>query len=70
MTRCIGPSNSSNKPILLDGLLTNPQPIVQAIREAGPSRGAKVPHVARTAAQTQVSWSPQFGITRSAHETS
>ncbi len=33
----IFPSNSSRKPILLDGLFTSPKPIVQAIREAGPT---------------------------------
>jgi suppressor for copper-sensitivity B len=44
----IFPSNSSRTPILLDGLLTSPEPIVQAVRQAGPSRGAKTPHVART----------------------
>ncbi len=36
-------SNSSRKPILLDGLLTSPEPIVQAFRRAGPSRGAESP---------------------------
>jgi thiol:disulfide interchange protein DsbD len=44
----IFPGNSSSKPILLDGLLTSPEPIVQAVRQAGPSRGAKIPDVART----------------------
>ena len=66
----IFPSNSSSKPILLDGLLTSPEPIVQAFRQAGPSRGANVPHVARTTEQTQMSWSDKLGITRSAHEPS
>ena len=37
----IFPSNSSSKPILLDGLLTSPAPIVQAVRQAGPSRGER-----------------------------
>jgi hypothetical protein len=40
----IFPSNSSSKPNLLDGLLTSPEPIVQAVRRAGPSRGAKISH--------------------------
>jgi thiol:disulfide interchange protein len=31
----IFPSNSSNKPILLDGLITSPEPILQAFRDAG-----------------------------------
>jgi thiol:disulfide interchange protein DsbD len=51
----IFPSNSSVKPILLDGLLTSPGPIVQAVRQAGPSRGATIPHVARTTEQSRVS---------------
>jgi len=34
----IFPSGSSSKPILLDGLLTSPEPIVNALRQAGPSR--------------------------------
>ena len=34
----IFPSDSSSKPILLDGLLTSPEPIVNALRQAGPSR--------------------------------
>ena len=34
----IFPSDSSSTPILLDGLLTSPDPIVNALREAGPSR--------------------------------
>jgi thiol:disulfide interchange protein len=34
----IFPSSSSSKPILLDGLLTSPEPIVNALRQAGPSR--------------------------------
>jgi hypothetical protein len=34
----IFPSSSSSKPILLDGLLTSPEPIVNALRRAGPSR--------------------------------
>ncbi len=34
----IFPSGSSSTPILLDGLLTSPDPIVNALREAGPSR--------------------------------
>ncbi len=33
----IFPSKSSTKPILLDGLFTSPEPIVQAFREAGPT---------------------------------
>jgi suppressor for copper-sensitivity B len=33
----IFPSKSSNKPILLDGLFTSPEPIVQALQEAGPT---------------------------------
>ena len=66
----IFPSNSSSKPILLDGLLTSPAPIVQAVRQAGPSRGPKIPHVARTTEQTRVNWSKKLGITRSAHDPS
>ncbi len=42
----IFPSNSSNKPILLDGLFTSPEPIVQAFREAGPT-GARRKDCAR-----------------------
>ena len=44
----IFPGNSSRKPILLDGLLTSPRPIVQAVRAAGPSRGAKIRQAAPT----------------------
>jgi thiol:disulfide interchange protein DsbD len=44
----IFPSNASRKPILLDGLLTSPKPIVQAVRQAGPSRNANTPHASRT----------------------
>jgi suppressor for copper-sensitivity B len=66
----IFPSDSANKPILLDGLFTSPQPIVQAFRQAGPSRGAKVSHVARTPDQSQVSSSNKLGNTSSAHEPS
>ena len=35
----IFPSQSSSKPILLDGLLTSPVSIVKALRQAGASRG-------------------------------
>jgi thiol:disulfide interchange protein DsbD len=38
----IFPGRVASKPILLDGLLTSPGPIVQALRRAGPSRGAKL----------------------------
>ena len=34
----IFPGGSSHTPILLDGLLTSPEPIVNALRQAGPSR--------------------------------
>ena len=34
----IFPSNASRKPIVLDGLLTSPQPIVHALRNAGASQ--------------------------------
>ena len=34
----IFPGGSSQTPILLDGLLTSPEPIVNALRQAGPSR--------------------------------
>jgi thiol:disulfide interchange protein DsbD len=37
----IFPSNSPNRPLLLDGLLTSPAPVVKALQQAGPSRGAK-----------------------------
>ncbi len=43
----IFPGNPSRKPILLDGLLASPGPVVKAVRQAGPSRGARIPHVAR-----------------------
>jgi thiol:disulfide interchange protein DsbD len=66
----IFPSNSAIAPILLDGLLTSPEPIVQAFRQAGPSRGANVSHAARTTEQTQMSWSDELGIAHSAHEPS
>ncbi len=66
----IFPGRSSSKPILLDGLLTNPQPIVQAIRQAGPSRGAKVADLERTAQQPRASWSNNPGIIRSARDPS
>ena len=39
----IFPGNSSIKPILLDGLLTNPGPIMHAVRQAGPSRARDRP---------------------------
>ena len=66
----IFPSNSSSKPILLDGLLTSP-----AADRASRSPGwtvarRKIPHVARTTEQTRVSWSKKLGITRSAHDPS
>ena len=66
----IFPSASFRKPILLDGLLASPAPIVQAVRQAGPSRGAKIPQVARTTERNRMSWSKKLGITRSAHEPS
>jgi len=34
----IFPANNPNKPILLDGLFTSPQPILDALQTAGPSR--------------------------------
>jgi len=37
----IFPSNSPSRPLLLDGLITSPAPIVQALRQAGASRGAQ-----------------------------
>jgi hypothetical protein len=40
--------DSPRRPILLDGLLTSPGPVVRAIRQAGPSRGGTIPQVART----------------------
>jgi suppressor for copper-sensitivity B len=52
----IFPGNVSSKPILLDGLLTSPGPIVQAFRRAGPSRGAKLLNPGRTAEPTRVGW--------------
>jgi suppressor for copper-sensitivity B len=64
----IFPSNSAITPILLDGLLTSPEPIVQAVRQAGPSRGAKIPHASRTTEPTRVSRSKMRGD-RSAYET-
>ncbi len=50
----IFPSNPARKPVLLDGLLTSPEPIVQAVRQAGPSLGAKVPDAARSTEHTRV----------------
>ena len=44
----IFPGDPSRKPILLDGLLTSPGPVVEAVRQAGPSRGARILHMART----------------------
>jgi suppressor for copper-sensitivity B len=37
----IFPGHSPNRPLLLDGLFTSPGPIVQALQQAGASRGAK-----------------------------
>jgi thiol:disulfide interchange protein len=37
----IFPSNSPSRPLLLDGLLTSPAPVVKALQQAGPSRGAR-----------------------------
>ena len=36
----IFPSNAPSRPLLLDGLFTSPAPIVQALHQAGASRGA------------------------------
>jgi suppressor for copper-sensitivity B len=58
----IFPSDTAIKPILLDGLLTSPEPIVQAFHQAGPSSGAKLPHRGRTTEQTRVSRSKMRGI--------
>jgi thiol:disulfide interchange protein len=66
----IFPSNSSSEPILLDGLLTSPAPIVQAVRRAGPSRGAKISHVPSTTEEAQVGCSKKLVITLSAHDPS
>jgi hypothetical protein len=33
------PADNPNKPILLDGLLTSPKRIIDALNKAGPSRG-------------------------------
>ncbi len=66
----IFPGSSSRRPILLDGLLASPEPIVRAFRQAGPSRGAKTSHVTRTTDQTRVSRSKKLGIARSTHEPS
>jgi hypothetical protein len=33
------PADNPNKPILLDGLLTSPKRIIDALKKAGPSRG-------------------------------
>jgi suppressor for copper-sensitivity B len=55
---------------LLDGRLTSPAPIVQAVRRAGPSRGAKISHVPSTTEEGQVGWSKKFVITHSAHDPS
>jgi hypothetical protein len=46
------------------------EPIVHAIRRAGPPRGAKISHVPSTIAQAQVGWSKKFVITHSAHDPS
>jgi len=35
----IFPAGNPNKPILLDGLLTSPKRIIEALKKAGPSRG-------------------------------
>jgi len=35
----IFPADNPNKPILLDGLLTSPKRIIEALKKAGPSRG-------------------------------
>jgi thiol:disulfide interchange protein DsbD len=37
----IFPSNSPSRPLLLDGLLTSPAPVVKALQQAGPSHGAR-----------------------------
>ena len=67
----IFPSKSPSKPILLDGLFTSPKPIVQALREAGPTgERREIPPVARTTEHAQVSWSKKPHIARTAHEPS
>jgi YHS domain-containing protein len=55
---------------LLDGVLTCPEPIAQAVRWARPSRGAKISHVPSTTARAQVVWSKNLVITHSAHDPS
>jgi len=66
----IFPGSSPRRPILLDGLLASPEPILRAVRQAGPSRGAKISDVVRTTEQTPVSGSKKLGITPSTHEPS
>jgi suppressor for copper-sensitivity B len=58
----IFPGNSSIKPILLDGLLTNPGPIMHAVRQAGPSRGERSTHSARATEKARASWSGVRGV--------
>jgi hypothetical protein len=36
----IFPAGDPNRPILLDGVLTSPQPVIEALKRAGPSRGS------------------------------
>ena len=36
----IFPAGNPNKPILLDGVFVSPKPIIEALRQAGPSRTA------------------------------
>jgi suppressor for copper-sensitivity B len=66
----IFPSNSSGQPILLDGLLTSPEPILQGVRRAGPSRDAASPRAAQPTEQTRVPGSNELVIARATHETS
>jgi hypothetical protein len=37
----IFPAGSPNKPILLDGVFASPAPIIEALKQAGPSRTAQ-----------------------------
>ena len=36
----IFPARNPNQPITLDGVFTSPQPILDALKKAGPSKGA------------------------------
>ena len=47
----IFPADDPNRPILLDGIFMSPQPIIKALKEAGPSRNAEVQMMNRTEPQ-------------------